>query len=189
MQTSYPDTSSVTLSQLNHFITQAIGDQVPLAAQMIYLIADPDRPRYEARAVLAAADDVGIDPAESIRIAAVLDLIAFALEMHEGLALDPEDEDGLDPAMAVLAADFLYTRAFQIVAGMESITLAQLLSDGTTRAAEAAVLANQYQRDPGRDPDKFREATRQRQSSLLIAGVSMVYACAEHVAQASPVTG
>lgn len=90
---------------------------------------------------------VGIDSLDAIKIAAILDLVSFALDMPEGLELGPET-DGFDPAMAVLAADFLYTRAFQIVAGMENIALPKLLSDGTTRAAEAAVQANQYQRDP-----------------------------------------
>ena len=124
-----------------------------------------------ARACALAEDD-----AASVRLAAIVEFIHTATLLHD----DVVDESGLrrgrktanalwGNAASVLVGDFLYSRAFQMMVGLERMAVMQVLADTTNAIAEGEVLQLLNMGDPDLSEARYFDVIRRKTAILFAA--------------------
>ena len=135
------------LTTLDRFIKQALHSQVALINDITAHIIDCGGKRLRPLITLLSARACGYSAeAEHIELAAIIEFIHTATLLHDdvidGSSLrrnQPTAHEVWDSTAAVLAGDFLYSRAFQILARRKNIPIMTLLANTTNAIAEAEV--------------------------------------------------
>jgi octaprenyl-diphosphate synthase len=76
-------------------------------------------------------------------------------------------------AAAVLVGDFLYSRAFQMMLGAQSMRVMQVLADATNMIAEGEVLQLMNCHDPQVDEQRYLEVIRRKTAKLFEAATRL----------------
>jgi octaprenyl-diphosphate synthase len=113
-------------------------------------------------------------------LAAVVEFIHTATLLHD----DVVDESGLrrgrntanaefGNAAAVLVGDFLYSRAFQMMVGVGSMRVMQVLADATNTIAEGEVLQLMNCHDPDVGEHRYLDVIRRKTAKLFEAAARL----------------
>lgn len=127
----------VLINQLGHYIISGGGKRIrPLIAVL-------------------AANTVGYKGQEHITCAAFVEFIHTATLLHDDVVDESDMRRGRETANArfgnaasVLVGDFIYTRAFQMMASLRSLDVLQVMSDATNVIAEGEVQQLMNVNDP-----------------------------------------
>lgn len=128
-------------------IRQRLHSDVVLIRQVAEYIIHSGGKRMRPALVLFAARALGYEGTHHHQLAAVIEFIHTATLLHDDVVDESELRRGAKTANAmfgnaasVLVGDFLYTRAFQMMVGVDDMRVMQVLADATNVIAEGEVL-------------------------------------------------
>jgi octaprenyl-diphosphate synthase len=135
------------LSHVDDVLREHLRSDVVLIKQVAEYIINGGGKRLRPILLLLAADACGYRGREQYTLAAVVELIHTATLLHD----DVVDESGMrrgratanavfGNAASVLVGDFLYSRAFQMMVGVDRMRVLKILSDATNVIAEGEVM-------------------------------------------------
>lgn len=147
---------------VNDLIVRQMHTQVPFIEQVGRYIIDSGGKRLRPLVCLLAARALGYTGTQHLTIAAVVEFLHTATLLHD----DVVDASNLrrgratvnsvwGNAPSVLVGDFLISRAFQMVVGVGSMKILQILSDATNLIAEGEVLQLVNCRNPETSEDSY----------------------------------
>lgn len=116
----------------------------------------------------------------AVRLAAVVEFIHTATLLHDDVVDESELRRGRQTANAlwgnaasVLVGDFLYSRAFQLMVGLDRMAVMRLMADTTNAIAEGEVLQLLHMGDPDVDEQRYLEVVRRKTAVLFAAGCQL----------------
>ncbi|NMG48036.1 octaprenyl diphosphate synthase [Azoarcus communis] len=128
-------------------IRQRLHSDVVLIRQVAEYIIHSGGKRLRPALVLYTAGAMGYHGTQHHELAAVVEFIHTATLLHDDVVDESELRRGNKTANAlfgnaasVLVGDFLYSRAFQMMVGVDNMRVMQVLSDATNVIAEGEVL-------------------------------------------------
>jgi len=139
------------LKLLEEFIQTKLESKVELITQTSNYLFAAGGKRVRPVILLAIAKllDANIDTA--VKLAAVIEFIHNATLLHDDVIDKSDTRRGLQSinnlhgnSVSVLVGDFLYSRAFQIMSGLNNPQISQILSNATNTIAEGEVLQLSY---------------------------------------------
>ena len=153
-----------------------LHSDVALVRQVAEYIISAGGKRMRPALVLLAARACGYSGVRHHELAAVVEFIHTATLLHDDVVDDSSLRRGRDTANAVfgnpasvLVGDFLYSRAFQIMVGVGSMRVMQVLADATNIIAEGEVLQLMNCRNADVQVDDYLRVIRYKTAKLFEA--------------------
>ncbi len=170
-------------------IRRELHSEVVLVSQVAeYIIAGGGK-RLRPLIHVLAARAVGYNGPHHPVLAAVVEFIHTATLLHDDVVDASDMRRGRKTAnqmfgnpAAVLVGDFVYSRAFQMMVGIDSMRVMQVLADATNVIAEGEVLQLMNCRDPDVDEARYLQVIRYKTARLFEAATRL----AAILAQATP---
>lgn len=135
------------LSNVNAIIADQLTSEVPLIGQIGQHIISGGGKRIRPILVLLSSGLIDYNCEDSYRLAAIIEYIHTATLLHDDVVDDAEKRRGKIAAhlqwsrpAAVLAGDFLYTRAFQMMVQLRCEPIMKLMAETTNRIAQGEML-------------------------------------------------
>ena len=127
-------------------ILAQLNSQIPLVNQLGYYIIKSGGKRIRPLIALLSARALNADPKRILTCAALIEFIHTASLLHDDVVDESDLRRGNPTANAefgnaasVLVGDFIYTRAFQLLAQLESIKMLRIMADATNVLSEGEV--------------------------------------------------
>jgi octaprenyl-diphosphate synthase len=124
----------------------------------------------------ARACGAGDDEQACIRLAAIVEFIHTATLLHDDVVDESSLRRGRKTANAlwgnaasVLVGDFLYSRAFQMMVGIDRMAVMRVLADTTNAIAEGEVLQLLHLGDPDLSEARYFDVIRRKTAILFAA--------------------
>lgn len=147
---------------VNDLIVRQMHTQVPFIEQVGRYIIDSGGKRLRPLVCLLSARALGYQGTDHLTIAAVVEFLHTATLLHD----DVVDASNLrrgratvnavwGNAPSVLVGDFLISRAFQMIVGVGSMKVLQIISDATNLIAEGEVLQLVNCKNPETSEDSY----------------------------------
>jgi octaprenyl-diphosphate synthase len=166
--------------QVDHVIGQRLNSDVALINQISHYIVNAGGKRIRPRLVLMFSEALGFAGAERFELAAAVEFIHTATLLHD----DVVDESALrrgrqtantmfGNAASVLVGDFLYSRAFQMMVGVNRMHVLEVLADATNVIAEGEVLQLMNMHDPDLSVEDYLRVIRYKTAKLFEASARL----------------
>ncbi|HEX5093968.1 MAG TPA: polyprenyl synthetase family protein [Burkholderiales bacterium] len=183
-----PPTAAVTLlavvaddmRRVDEVIRARLDSDVPLVRQVAEHIVAGGGKRLRPALLLLAAGAVGFRGVARHELASVVEFIHTATLLHDDVVDESQLRRGdrtanaaFGNSAAVLVGDFLYSRAFQMMVGLNSLRVMQVLADATNTIAEGEVLQLMNCHDPDVDEARYLEVVRRKTSKLFEASARL----------------
>lgn len=143
------------MQAVDQAILAQINSEVVLINQLGHYIISGGGKRIRPLIAVLAANAVGYKGQEHITCAAFVEFIHTATLLHDDVVDESDMRRGRETANArfgnaasVLVGDFIYTRAFQMMASLRSLDVLQVMSDATNVIAEGEVQQLMNVNDP-----------------------------------------
>jgi len=150
------------MHSVNALIMSRLHSDVALVNQLGLYIINGGGKRMRPLLTLLAARALGYQGEQHIKLAAIIEFIHTATLLHDDVVDESTLRRGRETANAlfgnaasVLVGDFLYTRAFQMMAEMESMRVMDILADATNIIAEGEVLQLMNCNDPDTSEESY----------------------------------
>ena len=134
------------MSAVDQLIRESLDSNVVLIRQIAEYIIGSGGKRLRPMLVVLAAKACGYQGRHHITAAAIIEFIHTATLLHDDVVDESDLRRGKDSAHAVwgnaasvLVGDFLYSRSFQMMVGIDSMRVMEVLSDATNTIAEGEV--------------------------------------------------
>lgn len=161
-------------------IRQRLHSDVVLVRQVAEYIIGGGGKRMRPALVLMAAKAMGYQGDKHHELAAVVEFIHTATLLHDDVVDESELRRGRDTANAlfgnaasVLVGDFLYSRAFQMMVGVGSMRVQQVLADATNVIAEGEVLQLMNCHNADVDVEAYLQVIRYKTAKLFQAAARL----------------
>ncbi len=178
---------STDMVRVDEAIRARLGSDVALVRQVAEHIIAGGGKRLRPALLLASAGAAGYQGAAGaasdaarFELAAVIEFIHTATLLHDDVVDASELRRGrqtanaaFGDAAAVLVGDFLYSRAFQMMVGLNDMRVMQVLADATNTIAEGEVLQLMNCHDPGVDENRYLEVIRRKTAKLFEAAARL----------------
>jgi len=135
------------MSAVDKVIRQRLHSDVSLIRHVSEYIISGGGKRLRPAVVLLAAGACGFSGDARYELAVVLEFIHTATLLHDDVVDESRLRRGRETANAafgnaasVLVGDFVYSRAFQMMVGIDNMRVMQVLADATNTIAEGEVL-------------------------------------------------
>lgn len=169
--------AAADMARVDALIRSELRSDVVLINQIGEHIIGAGGKRLRPLLVVLAARTGEVEPGErAAALAAIVEFIHTATLLHD----DVVDESGLrrgretanalwGNAASVLVGDFLYSRAFQMMVGLDRMTVMRVLADTTNAIAEGEVLQLLHMGDPDLSEARYFEVIRRKTAILFAA--------------------
>lgn len=161
---------------VDHVIRERLYSDVALIRQVSEYIINSGGKRLRPTLVLLSAGCLGYQGKAHYELAAVVEFIHTATLLHDDVVDESDLRRGRQTANAlfgdaasVLVGDFLYSRAFQMMVGVNNMEVMQILSDATNTIAEGEVLQLLNCHDPDIDEESYLRVIRYKTAKLFEA--------------------
>ncbi|MED7819819.1 MULTISPECIES: polyprenyl synthetase family protein [unclassified Francisella] len=131
----------------NQFIIDSLSSDVVLINQISHYIINSGGKRLRPLLVMLFSRALGYQGNNHLACAAIIEFIHTATLLHDDVVDDSELRRGKETAnnvfgnaASVLTGDFLYSRAFQMMVGLDNMQIMQILADATNKISEGEVL-------------------------------------------------
>jgi len=168
------------MEAVDALIRRRLDSDVILVRQVAeYIIASGGK-RLRPALLLLSARACGYHGSDHLELAAVVEFIHNATLLHDDVVDESDLRRGRKTANAVfgnaasvLVGDFLYSRAFQMMVGLQSMRIMEVLADATNTIAEGEVmqLLNVHNADVG-EADHL-EVIRRKTAKLFEASARL----------------
>ncbi len=161
-------------------IRRQLASDVALVSQVGDYIVGAGGKRLRPLLVVLAARAAGATNSAHIPAAALIEFIHTATLLHDDVVDDSAKRRGRDTAneifgnpASVLVGDFLYSRAFQMMAALESPALIRVMADATNTIAAGEVLQLMNSGDPDTTELRYLEVIYRKTARLFEAGAQI----------------
>lgn len=162
-------------------ILSELSSHIPLVQIITHHIVQSGGKRLRPLVVLLTAHACGYRKGvEHQELAAIVEFIHTATLLHDDVIDKSDLRRGEKTANAiwgnqasVLVGDFLYSRAFQILARRNNIPVMKVLVNTTNQIAEGEVWQLMNQNDPDIDETTYYEVIRRKTAQLFSAGTEI----------------
>lgn len=165
---------------MDEVVRQSLDSEVVLIRQISEYIIGSGGKRLRPALLILAARACGYQGRHHHTLAAVVEFIHTATLLHD----DVVDESGqrrgkatanalFGNAASVLVGDFVYSRAFQMMVGVENIRILRVLADATNVIAEGEVLQLMNCRNPDLDEKGYLQVIRYKTAKLFEAATRL----------------
>ncbi len=167
------------MERVNHLIQTSLHSEVVLINQISQYIINSGGKRLRPVLVLLSANAFASAKHSSanehqITLAAVIEFIHTATLLHDDVVDESELRRGKDTAnelwgnaASVLVGDFLYSRAFEMMVGVESMKVMNILSHSTNTIAEGEVLQLLNCNDASTTQERYIEVIHYKTAKLF----------------------
>jgi octaprenyl-diphosphate synthase len=168
------------MRRVDALILERLHSDVALIRQIGHYIVQSGGKRLRPALVLLSAQSLGYEGVAHHELAVVVEFIHTATLLHD----DVVDESGLrrgkatanalfGNAASVLVGDFLYSRAFQMMVGVESMPVMKTLADATNVIAEGEVLQLLNCGNPDIRVEAYLQVIRYKTAKLFEAAMRL----------------
>ncbi|MES2742479.1 MAG: octaprenyl diphosphate synthase [Pseudomonadota bacterium] len=179
-QNTIAHTIAADLEAVNLVIRHKLHSEVSLVNQIAEYIISAGGKRIRPVLVLLMANAYGYRGAAHHDLAAVVEFIHTATLLHDDVVDESSMRRGRQTANAlfgnaasVLVGDFLYSRAFQMMVGLNNMRVMQILSDATNVIAEGEVLQLLNMHDPDVNQERYLQVIRSKTAKLFEAAAEL----------------
>jgi len=186
------DPMAADMQRVDDVIGQRLASEVALINQISHYIVSAGGKRIRPRLVLLFAEALGYMGQERYELAATVEFIHTATLLHDDVVDESSLRRGRQTANAlfgnaasVLVGDFLYSRAFQMMVGVNRMRVLEVLADATNVIAEGEVLQLMNMHDPDLAVDDYLRVIRFKTAKLFEASARLgaVLADAPHAVE------
>ena len=168
------------MQRVDEVIRARLGSDVALVRQIADYIITGGGKRLRPTVLLMAADAAGYRGDAQYELAAVVEFIHTATLLHDDVVDESQLRRGrgtanamFGNAAAVLVGDFLYSRAFQMMVGVNNMRIMSVLADATNTIAEGEVLQLMNVHDANVDERRYLEVVRRKTAKLFEAAARL----------------
>tara|TARA_Y100001960_G_C14635683_1_gene808143 strand:- start:171 stop:1142 length:972 start_codon:yes stop_codon:yes gene_type:complete len=168
------------MQDVNQLIHAQMQSDVALVNQLGLYIVNSGGKRIRPMLTLLAARALGCNDNRHITLSTIVEFIHTATLLHD----DVVDESALrrgEPtanaefgnAASVLVGDFIYTRSFQLMVGLQNMQVMQILADATNVIAEGEVLQLMNCNDPDTTEQSYMQVIYSKTAKLFEAATQL----------------
>ena len=168
------------MSEVDRVLRASLASDVVLIRRVAEYIIGAGGKRLRPALLLLAARACGYHGRDHYTLAAVIEMIHTATLLHD----DVVDESSLrrghatanaefGNAASVLVGDFLYSRAFQMMVGVNRMRVLSILADATNVIAEGEVLQLLYAGDAQTDEARYFDVIHRKTAKLFEAAARL----------------
>jgi octaprenyl-diphosphate synthase len=168
------------LAAVDREIRRQLASDVALVSQVGDYIVGGGGKRLRPLLVVLAARAAGATNSAHIPTAALIEFIHTATLLHDDVVDDSAKRRGRDTAnemfgnpASVLVGDFLYSRAFQMMAALDSPAVIRVMADATNTIAAGEVLQLMNSGDPDTTEVRYMEVIYRKTARLFEAGAQI----------------
>jgi octaprenyl-diphosphate synthase len=168
------------LDAVDEVIRARLKSTVPLVDQIAEHIIGGGGKRLRPLLVVMAARACGASGSAHIEAAGFIEFIHTATLLHDDVVDGSSLRRGRDTAneifgnqASVLVGDFVYSRAFQMMASLESQRVMEIMAEATNTIAEGEVLQLMNARDPQTTEQRYLEVIYRKTARLFDAGAEV----------------
>ncbi|WP_423062907.1 polyprenyl synthetase family protein [Candidiatus Paracoxiella cheracis] len=166
---------------VNQLIVDELFSTVPLIQTIAQHIVRSGGKRIRPLIVLLSARALNYrQDSEHHELATVIEFIHTATLLHDDVVDKSELRRGQQTAndiwgneASVLVGDFLYSRAFQILARRDNIPVMKVLANTTNQLSEGEVMQLMNQQDPDISESDYEEVIRRKTAQLFSAAAEI----------------
>ncbi|WP_299734209.1 octaprenyl diphosphate synthase [uncultured Endozoicomonas sp.] len=162
--------------RVNECIHKQLHSDVVLVSKIGEYIIQSGGKRLRPLLVLLTARACGYNDHHHIPLAAIIEFLHTATLLHDDVVDESDLRRGKDTANAlwgnapsVLVGDFLYSRAFQMMVGLNNFKLLHILSEATNVIAEGEVMQLMNIHDADLSEEDYMEVIRCKTAMLFQA--------------------
>lgn len=168
------------LAAVDEVIRARLKSTVPLVDQVAEHIIAGGGKRLRPLLVLLTGRACGASGRAIHEAAAFIEFIHTATLLHDDVVDGSSLRRGRDTAnevfgnqASVLVGDFVYSRAFQMMASLESQRVMEIMAEATNTIAEGEVLQLMNARDPETTEQRYLEVIYRKTARLFAAGAEV----------------
>ena len=168
------------MEAVNTVIRARLHSEVSLVNQIAEYIIGAGGKRIRPVLVLLVANAYSYQGKAHHELAAVVEFIHTATLLHDDVVDESALRRGRKTAnalfgnsAAILVGDFLYSRAFQMMVGLDNMRVMQILSDATNVIAEGEVLQLLNMHNPDVSQDNYLQVIRSKTAKLFEAAAEL----------------
>ena len=165
---------------VDRLILERLRSEVALINELGRYIINSGGKRLRPLLVLLAARACGYQGQDHIELAAVIEFIHTATLLHDDVVDASDLRRGNQTAnaiwgneAAVLVGDFLYSRSFEMMVGVGSMRVMEILSHTTNTIAEGEVLQLLNCHNPDTTEEHYRDVIRYKTAKLFEASAQL----------------
>ena len=170
--------SHADMQKVNESILAQLNSDVALINQLGFYIVQGGGKRIRPLIAVLAARALGFAGQQAITCATFVEFIHTASLLHDDVVDESDMRRGRATANAefgnaasVLVGDFIYTRAFQLVAQLESLKILRIMADATNVLAEGEVQQLMNVNDPQTSEENYMRVIYSKTARLFeVAG-------------------
>jgi octaprenyl-diphosphate synthase len=168
------------LAKVDTALRASLGSDVALIRQVAEYIITGGGKRLRPALLVLSARACGYPGANKYALAAAVEMIHTATLLHDDVVDESKLRRGHATANAtfgnsasVLVGDFLYSRAFQLMVGLGSVRILEILSNATNVIAEGEVLQLMNAGNPDLDEDTYLAVIQRKTAKLFEAAAQL----------------
>ncbi len=168
------------MARVDGLIRERLASDVVLIRQIAEHIVAGGGKRLRPALHLMACAAAGFRGEERFELAAVIEFIHTATLLHDDVVDMSEMRRGRKTANAafgnaasVLVGDFLYSRAFQMMVGIDNMRVMEVMAEATNTIAEGEVLQLLNVHDPQVDEKRYLEVIHRKTAKLFQAAARL----------------
>jgi len=168
--------SAPDMAQVDTCIHDSLKSEVILINQIANYIVSSGGKRLRPMLLTLCAHACGYRGQDHIPLAAIIEFIHTATLLHDDVVDESDLRRGQQSAHAVwgnaasvLVGDFLYSRSFQMMVGLDSMRIMEVLADTTNTIAEGEVQQLLNMGDPEVDQQRYMQVIENKTAKLFEA--------------------
>jgi octaprenyl-diphosphate synthase len=168
------------MQQVDAVIRSRLRSEVALIDQIAHYIIGAGGKRMRPRLVLLFSRALGYEGPQRFELAAIVEFIHTATLLHDDVVDESMLRRGRQTsnalfgnAASVLVGDFLYSRAFQMMVGIDRMQVLGVLADATNVIAEGEVLQLMHMHDPDLSVEDYLRVIRSKTAKLFEASARL----------------
>jgi octaprenyl-diphosphate synthase len=174
------DPLTAEMQEVDAVIRRSLSSEVALIDQIAQYIIGAGGKRLRPRLVLLFANALGFKGPQRFELAAIVEFIHTATLLHDDVVDESPLRRGRQTsnalfgnAASVLVGDFLYSRAFQMMVGINRMRVLEVLADATNVIAEGEVLQLMHMHDADLAVDAYLRVIRYKTAKLFEASARL----------------
>lgn len=172
--------SAQDMAQVDAFIHDSLKSDVVLINQIANYIVSSGGKRLRPMLLTLCAHACGYQGKNHIPLAAIIEFIHTATLLHDDVVDESDLRRGQQSAHAiwgnaasVLVGDFLYSRSFQMMVGLDSMRIMEVLAETTNTIAEGEVQQLLNMGDPEVDRQRYMQVIENKTAKLFEAACKL----------------
>ena len=170
------DLCATDMQRVDGHIRECLQSEVVLINQVANYIVSSGGKRLRPMLLILSAHACGYTGTQHIPLAAIIEFIHTATLLHDDVVDESDLRRGRETAHAVwgnaanvLVGDFLYSRSFQMMVGVESMRVMEIMAAATNTIAEGEVLQLLNLGDPEISEQRYFAVIENKTATLFEA--------------------